>query len=472
MPPPFEPPADMHPQDAIREERIVMSLDSPSAAEPAAAVSFPVHVSGWVYSRIGIESVTISVDNIPVRARIHQPRPDVAVMLGEPTALNSGYASIVTEHTCAAGSHTVSVVAVDRHQHTVGVTREIWIEPVADDDRPHVPPERNSHVPVPNLDNGGERYVPELHEGAMIAAEHHSRYAWASSLAEGRHVLDAGCGVGWGTVELARGGARSVTGVDIDDIALMSARERSAGNAEFVRGDLAALPFADGSFDLVVSFDAIEHVADPSRALDEFRRVLRPGGVLAVSTPNRGIYPSGNPFHLHELSSGELEASLRSRFRNVLMYRQQTHVCSILTTDDGHAIDDPAVAIDASVRKVSGGEPGDELYTVALAGDSELPRMESVAVLGKSVQVKSFYEHIAALEQRALLADAEHAASRAQVAALMFERARVAEQLMAADRARATAERRLAAQHNSLSCRLSRQLSAAKRAVVRLRTRP
>jgi SAM-dependent methyltransferase len=99
----------------------------------------------------------------------------------------------------------------------------------------------------------------------------------------GARILDAGCGTG-GNLEMLRE-LGHVTGVDWSDLALELAAER--GGARLVRGSVAALPFATGSFDLVTSFEVLYHraVPDDAAALRELGRVLRPGGWLLVRLP-------------------------------------------------------------------------------------------------------------------------------------------------------------------------------------------
>ncbi|HEV3212019.1 MAG TPA: class I SAM-dependent methyltransferase [Acidimicrobiales bacterium] len=178
----------------------------------------------------------------------------------------------------------------------------------------------------------GERFVPEAMGGQLIEAEHHARYRHAAQLVGGRWVLDAGCGVGWGSALLAAAGAASVTGLDIDPDALSNARARTDA-AVFVRGDLADLPFADASFDVVVCYEAIEHVAQPLLALDELRRVLTPAGVLTISSPNPDVYPAGNPFHVHEFTPDELRRELSHRFPNIAAFQQHTMLASVVVPE-------------------------------------------------------------------------------------------------------------------------------------------
>jgi SAM-dependent methyltransferase len=94
-------------------------------------------------------------------------------------------------------------------------------------------------------------------------------------------ILDAGCGSGRFMVELAKLG--TVTGVELSDTSVALARERRLG--EVVSGSVLEMPFADGSFDLAVSLDVIEHLEDDLAALRELRRTVAPGGALLVTVP-------------------------------------------------------------------------------------------------------------------------------------------------------------------------------------------
>ncbi|MHB8242449.1 MAG: class I SAM-dependent methyltransferase [Solirubrobacteraceae bacterium] len=100
-------------------------------------------------------------------------------------------------------------------------------------------------------------------------------------LPEGARILDAGCGSGRNMVELARYG--SVTGIELSETSVALARNRNAG--EVVAGSVLEMPFADESFDLVVSLDVIEHLEDDLGALRELRRTVAPGGSLLVTVP-------------------------------------------------------------------------------------------------------------------------------------------------------------------------------------------
>ena len=119
-----------------------------------------------------------------------------------------------------------------------------------------------------------------------IEQEHLKRYEFATGYVAGKDVLDIACGSGYGSAMLADAGAKSVTGVDLSPEAVESATANfGRGNVRFAVGDIQRLTdIPDASFDLIASFETIEHVPDDQLALRELRRVLRPGagGVLVV----------------------------------------------------------------------------------------------------------------------------------------------------------------------------------------------
>ena len=141
-------------------------------------------------------------------------------------------------------------------------------------------------------------------------------------------VLDAGCGSGYGTAHLASlDPTLQVVGIDHNEEALAYARAHYAGpNLRFARGDCMALEFPDGEFDLVVAFEVLEHLSEPTKFLEQVRRVLRPSGHLLVSTPNRRYYSEErgyvNPFHTREYDASEFDGLLAGFFPERVIFAQ------------------------------------------------------------------------------------------------------------------------------------------------------
>jgi ubiquinone/menaquinone biosynthesis C-methylase UbiE len=165
--------------------------------------------------------------------------------------------------------------------------------------------------------------------------EHLHRYRLATALAAGRDVLDIACGEGYGSAALARV-ARSVVGVDIAEEVVAHATHTYAGDGlRFLNGSCDAIPLADSSVDLIVSFETIEHHDRHDEMMTEFRRVLRPGGLVVLSSPNREIYSADhvNPFHVKELSRAELTALLERHFPHVALAGQRSWLASLTYAD-------------------------------------------------------------------------------------------------------------------------------------------
>lgn len=171
-----------------------------------------------------------------------------------------------------------------------------------------------------------ERIVPAESPDGIVAI-HERRYRFALRYCAGKDVLDAACGVGYGSAILAEQ-ASSVVGVDISADAIAYAGAHYARpNCEFRIGDLRELELPDKSFDTVCAFETIEHLADRDRYLAEVVRVLRPGGTYLVSTPQVPVTTATpeNPFHEVEFSRDDFETLLRSSFGDVEMYGQRRH---------------------------------------------------------------------------------------------------------------------------------------------------
>jgi SAM-dependent methyltransferase len=158
----------------------------------------------------------------------------------------------------------------------------------------------------------GERFTTEC-AGEMVY-EHWHRYLIAAQYANGKRVLDVASGEGYGSHLISRT-AQSVTGVDVSSEAVAHANEKyPASNLRYLCASCTDIPLPDASFDLIVSFETIEHITEHEQFLREVNRLLAPGGVFLISSPNRPEYSEktgyNNEFHVKELDRTELKSLL------------------------------------------------------------------------------------------------------------------------------------------------------------------
>ncbi|MDZ7791300.1 MAG: class I SAM-dependent methyltransferase [Xanthomonadales bacterium] len=248
--------------------------------------------------------------------------------------------------------------------------------------------------PAP-LEFTGERFTPECVR--EMAYEHWHRYAWAAELVAGKDVLDAACGEGYGSHLLAAR-ARSVTGLDVGEDAVAHARERyRRDNLSFDRGDATRLPYADKHFDVVVSFETLEHLEAQETLLAEFRRVLRPEGFLVISSPDRKTYSDetgyDNPFHVRELYRDELESLISNEFPAFRLYGQKLMFVSALWRLAGGEGGGQVLTDDQGTVRASAAPELPPLYFIAVAAaeTSLLPAVPGLSLYGDREQ--SVYRH-------------------------------------------------------------------------------
>jgi 2-polyprenyl-3-methyl-5-hydroxy-6-metoxy-1,4-benzoquinol methylase len=181
------------------------------------------------------------------------------------------------------------------------------------------------------MDFTGERVVLGKSK-SLIENEHLARYRFASQLVEGKQVADIACGTGYGTQMLARSGARSVHGMDLSEETItFCLQHNNAPNATYSVVNAQKLTtISDSTFDIVVSFETIEHLTDVEAYLNEMARILRPGGTFLVSTPDRRIssvlycffgHPA-NQYHVREYNERELINLLSQQFHIIACYGQ------------------------------------------------------------------------------------------------------------------------------------------------------
>jgi len=177
---------------------------------------------------------------------------------------------------------------------------------------------------------GGERLDSKSRLAKNNLLEHLVRYDFVKGDSE-KNVLDIGCGSGHGSNTLAEK-FKTVHGVDISEEAIeYSKKNWQQPNIKFVIGDSLNIPFPENTFDVVVAFEVFEHLDDWRKFLSEIRRVLKPNGLVYISTPNKTLYSPGtkkpiNPHHVFEMTIPEFKSALTEYFKLDKLYGQRTPV--------------------------------------------------------------------------------------------------------------------------------------------------
>ena len=274
-------------------------------------------------------------------------------------------------------------------------------------------------------------------------AEHWHRYHAIQHLVAGKRVLDVACGEGYGSALLSRV-ASAVSGVDISNEAITHATAKylTQKNLKFIEASCTQLPFADHSFDVVVSFETIEHITEHDAFLDEIKRVLTADGLLIISSPNKAEYSDArnfkNEFHVGELYRDELAALIAKRFACTSWFSQRNGFYSLITPEANPGAGAAYQALlpgDARVITVSKSAPQQTasplpaLYFLVLASTNGATIER--ATIGTSAfcdaeefamnDYKKIYRDLVSLAQK-------HQALHDEVAALQHENARLRQQ--------------------------------------------
>lgn len=228
----------------------------------------------------------------------------------------------------------------------------------------------------------GERLTGSVH--GQVEIEHYHRYLFSRGFCRDRDVLDVASGEGYGAAQLAQV-ATHVVGVEYAGATVRNAAANfPRPNLCFVQADARSLPLSDASFDVVTSFETIEHFDRQDRFIAEVRRVLRPDGCFIVSTPDRDVYsPLGappNPFHVHEFDRAEFLEFLHRHFRYVSLIRQRPMLVSGLFPEEPASIsplifervEDQAFSSDTALPKAP--------YLIAIASEL-VPKLAPVSLL-------------------------------------------------------------------------------------------
>lgn len=227
-----------------------------------------------------------------------------------------------------------------------------------------------------NLKWTGERLVTSVED--ETATEHLHRYMFAMKYCHGLVVVDIACGEGYGSAFLASV-ASSVIGVDIDSEAVKFASKKYIkSNLEYIVGTCSAIPVDSGSVDVLVSFETLEHHDQHVEMMLEVKRVLKPNGLLIISSPDKTYYSDQrnfkNAFHVKELTSHQFEDLLRSHFKNTFFANQRVMYGSLVIPNVNTNVQFELYGGDYSKMNILSIEP---FYNIAFASDGLLPEMGS-----------------------------------------------------------------------------------------------
>jgi ubiquinone/menaquinone biosynthesis C-methylase UbiE len=237
------------------------------------------------------------------------------------------------------------------------------------------------------MENTGERFLP-WDDDPVVCYEHIHRYRFAQELVKGKKVLDLACGEGYGSFMLAED-ARSVTGLDIDGECVKHASAKYLReNLEFIEGSVTEVPLGGkGIFDVIVCFEALEHMEEHDKLMKEARRLLKKTGIFIASTPNKHIYSDRpaykNLFHLKELYFDEFKGLLDDNFKNSIIYGQKVYPSSTIFS----LFKSPATTRDYVVEKGDGGflfappEKRGARYFISVSSDGPLKELTDASYL-------------------------------------------------------------------------------------------
>jgi 2-polyprenyl-3-methyl-5-hydroxy-6-metoxy-1,4-benzoquinol methylase len=222
-----------------------------------------------------------------------------------------------------------------------------------------------------NLEYTGERHIAGQIGVEMLAfanLEHMIRYAFVVPFIQGKRVLDISCGSGYGTQYLALQGATEVVGVDIDQESIEFAQKFHSHEAiRYIQSDAHQVKeLADASFDVIISFETIEHVARPRDFLFELKRLLKSNGQAFISCPNDyRVSPWISEFHIHKFRFSEFRELLVNIFGEAVFLGQHHTLATCLfkptiTSEEGFQF--------GSYRNISTSPTFDKQYIEHISG--------------------------------------------------------------------------------------------------------
>lgn len=237
-----------------------------------------------------------------------------------------------------------------------------------------------------------ERIETNTTNDAML--EHMHRYVIANELVKDLIVLDIACGEGYGTNLLASS-AKEITGIDIDYNTISNAQIKyTKKNIRFKKGSISQIPEPDSTYDAIVCFETLEHITEHEIALKELKRVIKPDGILIISTPDKRFYSDlpnyQNPFHKKELYEQEFKNLISAYFKFSKYYSQCSMAASIILEEGNSSIKKFYSGDYVSVDQFQFPNP---VFRIAIASDNHIPEINtSIFFHNKSISTLLFDE--------------------------------------------------------------------------------
>lgn len=211
-----------------------------------------------------------------------------------------------------------------------------------------------------------------------VSIEHLHRYALTTDLVKNKIVLDIASGEGYGSYMLSKI-ANKVIGVDIDNESILNSRKKyKSNNLEFIHGSTSNIPLDDHCVDVIISYETIEHHDEHDKMMLELKRVLKPGGFLLISSPDKLNYSDKtghiNEYHVRELYKDEFVDLVSKYFRNYSIMYQKFISASVIISDRQSDLK----LLQGDFEKISEYDfASNAMYILCLASDSELPNINS-----------------------------------------------------------------------------------------------
>lgn len=216
----------------------------------------------------------------------------------------------------------------------------------------------------------------------IIYNEHLVRYEFAKQFVKNKKILDIACGSGYGTKMLANAGAGKVIGIDADENTIKYAQKKYAHqNVEYLAGDAEKIEQGSNLFDVIISFETIEHLQNPNKFLSELARVAKRDGLVIISTPNKDVFKQKNPFHLKEFSKNEFVEIISKYFKFCKILDQNNGIASCIGSHNTQHVTHNMECITRNI----GIEP---LYFIAICSRSDILDQSQIENIG-SVNFKA-----------------------------------------------------------------------------------